>query len=266
MFARQWGGPGDRVSESRLLGPARPYAIIDKNELAPDLTVAEPQVTKEARASLESIIDGDERMDLPAAVARILMAARPVAHLSTNVGTATGFLIAPSLLMTNNHAFLRKGERRVATPADAKDARAMFNYQQDIAGNFAATQQYAVDADSFFLADQELDCAVVALEGEPGAAWGTLKHPTPARRSKADRDGQQRHRLHRRHLRAVLDGHAAGLLRVAGVRLAVAASGYPSRERQAPGQQLAEQTLRQRGHPPARNRTQAGNQEAHVSH
>lgn len=178
MFARQWGGPGDRVSDSRLLGPARPYVIIDKNELDPDLTVAEPQVTKEARASLESIIDRDERMDLPAAVSRILMAARPVAHLTTNVGTATGFLIAPSLLMTNNHAFLRKNERRVATEADAKDARAMFNYQQDVGGDFAATRQYGVDADSFFLADQELDCAVVALEGEPGAEWGTLKLPT----------------------------------------------------------------------------------------
>lgn len=168
------------MSESSLLGPARQYVVIDKNELEPDLTVAEPQVTEEARASLESIIgDGDERMDLPAAISRILMAARPVAHLTTNVGTATGFLIAPSLLMTNNHAFLRKGERRVATEADAKGARAMFNYQQDVDGNFAAIRQYAVDTDSFFIADQELDCAIVALEGEPGAEWGTLALPRP---------------------------------------------------------------------------------------
>src|SRR3954447_8919485 len=108
MFARQWGGPGDRVSDSRLLGPAR---IIDKDELEPDQTVAKPHATEAARAALEAIIDKDERIDLPAVVSRILMAARPVAQLTTNVGSATGFLIAPSLLMTNNHAFLRKGQR-----------------------------------------------------------------------------------------------------------------------------------------------------------
>ncbi len=180
MFAREWGGPGDRVSESSLLGPARPYVVVDKNELEPDLAVAEPQVTEEARASLESIIDSDERMDLPAAVSRILMAARPVAHLTTKVGSATGFLIAPSLLMTNNHAFLRKNQRRVATEADANDARAMFNFQQDVDGNFAASRQYALEPESFFLADQELDCAVVGIEGEPGAEWGTLALPRPS--------------------------------------------------------------------------------------
>jgi len=69
------------------------------------------------------------------------------------------------------------GRGRSAAVGD-KDARATFNFRQDVDGNFATTRQYEVDPDSFFLADQELDCAVVALEGEPGAEWGTLALPT----------------------------------------------------------------------------------------
>lgn len=178
MFRREWSGPGDRVSEARLLGPPRPRAIIDENELDDDLTVAKPaHVTREARESLEAIVGDDERMHLPAAVARILMAARPVAHLTTRVGSATGFLIAPGLLMTNNHAFLRDREERVATADDAKGARTMFNYQQDIDGSFAEPRHYDLDPGTLFLADEELDCAIVAVEGEPGKEWGTLALP-----------------------------------------------------------------------------------------
>ncbi|WP_158292345.1 DNA/RNA non-specific endonuclease [Paracraurococcus ruber] len=71
-------------------------------------------------------------------------------------GWATGFLIAPGLLLTNQHVF-PNGEAVGAS-------RVEFGYWYDVAGQLPrGTEEFALDPASFFVADEELDFAVVAV-------------------------------------------------------------------------------------------------------
>ncbi|MBP8018684.1 MAG: DNA/RNA non-specific endonuclease [Hylemonella sp.] len=88
-------------------------------------------------------------------------AAAPVARIVRLPGAgysptpiATGFMVAPGLLMTNHHVFPRKEE--------AYQAAANFGYTQDERGVAAGTL-FKIDADHFFFADPDLDFAVVGV-------------------------------------------------------------------------------------------------------
>lgn len=96
----------------------------------------------------------------PTEAARV--AGRPVARIIDNAGSgmdpegiASGFLVTPCLLMTNHHVFPSKGE--------ARGAGANFLYERTDRG----IQQgfvFEIDADAFFLADEALDYAIVAVK------------------------------------------------------------------------------------------------------
>lgn len=96
----------------------------------------------------------------PTEAARV--AGRPVARIVDDAGRgmvpegiASGFLVTPCLLMTNHHVFPSKGETR--------GAGANFLYERTDRG----VQQgfvFEVDADAFFLADETLDYAIVAVK------------------------------------------------------------------------------------------------------
>ncbi len=179
MFIEPWAGGESAPSAGMALSPnalAEATAIIDKDELTiPRLAGELPLADNVAESALEVIVGPDQRIDLPDAIARILLTSRAVAHLSTQAGAGTGFLITRDLLMTNNHVFVGEDER-VAMTADA-EARVTFNYEQDINGKFAETKQYKTEPEKFFTASLELDYAVVAVEAGPGAEWGTLALP-----------------------------------------------------------------------------------------
>jgi endonuclease G len=68
---------------------------------------------------------------------------------------ATGFLIAPGLVMTNHHVF----------PAEdaVRDASIEFGYRHDIAGQLPPTTGFGLVPGEFYVADGELDFAVVAV-------------------------------------------------------------------------------------------------------
>ncbi len=92
---------------------------------------------------------------------RAAKAAAPVARLVRLPGSAytpeplaTGFMVAPGLLMTNHHVFPRKEE--------AFQAAANFGYLQDERGTHNGTF-FRIDAEKFFFADPDLDFAVVAV-------------------------------------------------------------------------------------------------------
>ncbi|TPL99400.1 DNA/RNA non-specific endonuclease [Mesorhizobium sp. B2-3-10] len=68
---------------------------------------------------------------------------------------ATGFLVAPGLLMTNHHV-LPNAEAAIG-------GLAQFGYWHDIAGGDNPTVTFAMEPDRFFVNDKELDFAVVAL-------------------------------------------------------------------------------------------------------
>lgn len=92
---------------------------------------------------------------------RAAKAAAPVARLVRLPGNgyaprpiATGFMVAPGLLMTNHHVFPRKEE--------AFQSAANFGYLQDERGIHEGSY-FQIDAEQFYFADPDLDFALVAV-------------------------------------------------------------------------------------------------------
>jgi V8-like Glu-specific endopeptidase len=106
---------------------------------------------------------------------------RPIAFLETGVersravaritlpgrGVATGFMIGPDRLLTNNHVF--------GSAEEAQGATIQFNFQTDLAGQSLDTDDYAAEPDTFFHTNGELDYSVVQVAGSPGEKWGSIK-------------------------------------------------------------------------------------------
>lgn len=96
--------------------------------------------------------------------------ARAVAHLEfgtrdqTLVGT--GFMVSPNLLLTNHHVFPRLEL--------ARNARVMFDYEDDEHGRQLSPSVCLAQPDRFFLANERLDFALVAVDQAPGLSWGMI--------------------------------------------------------------------------------------------
>ncbi|MBC7876574.1 MAG: DNA/RNA non-specific endonuclease [Anaerolineales bacterium] len=93
---------------------------------------------------------------------RALLAANPVCRISIRTpsgherGAATGFMISPKLLLTNEHVF---GAAEEATSSIAE-----FNYRYDIAGRPELSHRFRLRPDLFFFNDETLDFALVSVE------------------------------------------------------------------------------------------------------
>jgi endonuclease G len=76
---------------------------------------------------------------------------------TTMAPMGTGFLIAPGLLMTNNHV--------LPTPQSAKGGIVQFNYQCSLDGNLLSPVDFALDPDIFYLTSPsaELDFTLIAV-------------------------------------------------------------------------------------------------------
>jgi len=74
---------------------------------------------------------------------------------SVHEGFATGFLIAPSLLMTNHHVF--------ATATETVECGVQFLFEKRAAGDVGPGVVFSFDAGLFFYANEELDFAIVGV-------------------------------------------------------------------------------------------------------
>lgn len=158
---------------------------------------------------LERMFNGDDLVD-EFYLERALVAARPICRISVRnaagreLGCATGFMVAPGLLLTNWHV-LEKKEFAIFSIAE-------FEYTRDIRGHEVPSYQFALEPDRFFINDQGLDYALVAvaprsldqtaaLDGfgyhrlvpDPHKIWEgdwvtIIQHPGGARRQFAIRD------------------------------------------------------------------------------
>lgn len=100
---------------------------------------------------------------LEAGVAR----SRAVAFIEIpNVGVASGFMIGPDRLLTNNHVFGSEDE--------AEGATIRFNYQADLGGQLLETDDYTADPGSYFHTNPDLDYSLVQVSGDPGETWGYI--------------------------------------------------------------------------------------------
>jgi endonuclease G len=93
---------------------------------------------------------------------RALLAALPVCRIAIRNpagherGSATGFMISPRLLITNEHVF--------GSPDEAAPSLAEFNYRFDVAGRPEPSHRFRLRPDVFFFNHEALDFAVVAVE------------------------------------------------------------------------------------------------------
>ena len=78
-------------------------------------------------------------------------------------GYGTGFMVAPRLLLTNNHV--------VGSVADARPSRIEYNFQDGLDGVTPSSVAFSLDPDAFFATDPTLDYSVVAVGAGTG---GTL--------------------------------------------------------------------------------------------
>jgi V8-like Glu-specific endopeptidase len=120
-----------------------------------------------AEANFEKIVEYNNLKPV-AFLEQGIKVSRSVAHITReDGGMASGFLIAPDVLLTNWHVF--------PEAKDAKNAKIRFNYQNDLLGNFLPTEEYELHAENLFKSDEELDYAVIRVKGEAGLKWGYLK-------------------------------------------------------------------------------------------
>lgn len=108
---------------------------------------------------------------LPAWFLRVgLERARAVARLELVDGAktyfGTGFMVSPSLLMTNHHV--------LPSVEVARRARVFFDFEDDEQGRQLSPQLFLAQPDRFFLANELLDVALVAVADDPGRRWGTI--------------------------------------------------------------------------------------------
>jgi endonuclease G, mitochondrial len=111
----------------------------------------------------------EKGMDVARSVGRIH---KRDSQLGNLLDHATGFLISPHLLLTNHHVF--------SSPDEARLSEVEFNYQKNKDGAWIGSEFFALQPDTFFFADEQLDFAVVAVaqtarqSGKPLAIFGWL--------------------------------------------------------------------------------------------
>ena len=92
-----------------------------------------------------------------------LTLAGAVARVVLPSGPGSGFLIAPDLLLTNNHV--------LPSAESAAEAQIQFNYQNNWAGVLQPTRTFVTDG-SQFRTSVELDYSIVRVVGSPGDIYG----------------------------------------------------------------------------------------------
>ncbi|MEC4814435.1 MAG: trypsin-like peptidase domain-containing protein [Scytonema sp. PMC 1069.18] len=88
-----------------------------------------------------------------------LEASKAVVHLDAPCGVGTGFMIAPDLLMTNNHV--------IGSQNEAEKTAYTFNYQLDVNGLVCSTQTAQASSSRAFYTNFDLDFTVVSLQNLP---------------------------------------------------------------------------------------------------
>ncbi|MGC6178148.1 DNA/RNA non-specific endonuclease [Lacrimispora sp. 38-1] len=111
--------------------------------------------------SLEAIVGNNDMFPIHY-LEKGLIAAKSVCRIIINdhngrlLGFGTGFMVSPTLLITNNHV-LPNLEISV-------NSIAQFNYEQDLNFIERKTEKFKLRPDTFFMTDVELDFTLIAIE------------------------------------------------------------------------------------------------------
>ncbi len=156
------------MNKYAIQGPKVLWKASFANSLSRRMEMFRAIVTEdEANKNFEKIIDDNDLKPI-AFLEQGIAVSKSVAHITlADGGLASGFLIAPDILLTNQHVFRVKD--------DAKHAKVRFNYQTDLYGNFLPTDEYNCDPENLFKNNEEFDYALVRIKGEAGMKWGFSK-------------------------------------------------------------------------------------------
>ncbi|MBW4457616.1 MAG: trypsin-like peptidase domain-containing protein [Nostoc indistinguendum CM1-VF10] len=136
--------------------------------------VVSPSVGKwqgrESPADVFEKIIGENTLRPIAFLAQGLQVARSVAYIGVRASdqrwSGTGFLIAPDLLLTNNHV--------IPSIEFLSNTLFRFNYEENFLGEVQKPKEYRAKLDGIFYTNQELDYTVIQLESDLGNEWGWL--------------------------------------------------------------------------------------------
>ncbi len=137
----------------------------------PPSGIANWQGNETSEGVFEKII-GENTLRSIAFLAQGLKVARSVAYIGINTlidaGSGTGFLVAPDLLLTNNHVI----PHIHVLPSSIF----RFNYEDNFLGEAQPVSEYRAKVGGIFHTNgaRDMDYTIVQLEGEPGKAWGWL--------------------------------------------------------------------------------------------
>ena len=149
------------------------YALLSLLEPTPGFHLRIDQIAFQAHGGAPlSTVGDDEKQPISDYADDVLISRieRPVAKLSfVKDGaprTCTGFLIDTGQFMTNHHC--------IASADDCGSALAIFGYQYDTTGLLSFGEQFACKAISDGKTSETLDYAILDLDGNPAATWGSL--------------------------------------------------------------------------------------------
>ena len=97
-----------------------------------------------------------------------LFVARSVAYVGFPGGWGSGFMVSPSLFVTNNHV--------IQSAQQLSRIIFRFNYQNNFSGELSKVTEYKAKLGGFFHSNpkEALDYTIIELDGEPGRQWGWL--------------------------------------------------------------------------------------------
>ncbi len=153
---------------------------VEARRLAIQRDLADPLA---ARVRLERILKGNDLSDI-SYLEQGLAAGRPVCRIvlrrnGSLVGYGTGFLVAPGVLMTNEHVF--------EDPSCVRESIAQFRYERDVHGLEVASVDFGFRLAPAPIISKELDFAIVQVEprslrGEALEQFAWLRlDPTPGK-------------------------------------------------------------------------------------
>ena len=165
----------DPRAERRGLLDRTAVALADAPALRRRIAQALGEGSDAAQLAVDRLLTGTEQLNVNY-LERGMIAADAVARIEVRngesevAGCATGFMISPRLLLTNNHV--------LPSADDAAQSWVHFRHEYDAFGNAVASCAFAFDPAAFFFTDADLDITVVAVAEE-----------TPDRRQRVARFG-----------------------------------------------------------------------------
>ena len=174
----------DHEALGRLLNTLKSYVGIEEADffdniiskynmmvpIAKSFAISDWKTPVNSKELIEKII-GENTLRPMAFIQKALNASRSVAYIEVSSDgikkwSGTGFLISPSLLLTNHHVLENINL--------ASRALFRFNYQIDVNGNPEISKDYTTN--DVYYSNESLDYAIVGLKDDPGNEWGYLKY------------------------------------------------------------------------------------------